>query len=269
MRWGARVLKFVRLGATALTVASVCGRGLPSFTLYSDRSLQVAPAGPSVAALIANVKCELWEAANDTTQLPYYEDTPAMKEEHFADDSDRNFTLKILFEEIEHVAELKLTGAVNPSANSITPYSNANTNMTLAVCGQLAESADRILDILQSIDFQRLVASPEESSVCPGHYGWRLQIHLQRERGATSPPPSCHVGRNRRTCWDPGAERDPGRRGNRLKDARRRGSHQQHDGPNWCSLWHGLRSACADYRLQQLLFRSGGYANRLYDQRQH
>jgi hypothetical protein len=137
--------------------------------LWEDPSLPIAPSGPSVAAVVANIKCELWEAANDTTELPYYLDVPELPlhapSQHPA--PDRVFNLKNLFVEIEYVADFKLTvqvtdtGALNPSANFIKNLPTAGTNFTLAVGGQLTEQANRFIDIYQSVDFARLVASPE------------------------------------------------------------------------------------------------------------
>jgi hypothetical protein len=101
-----------RMCGIALALPFSSGCGLPALSLFADSSVPTAPSGPSVAALIANIKCELWEAANDTTQLPYYDDVPGLpphvpKDGPLEDDPERNFTLKNLFEEIEFIAELK------------------------------------------------------------------------------------------------------------------------------------------------------------------
>lgn len=157
---------FGRLFARLVLPLTLSGCGLPPLVLLEDPSLQIAPSGPSVAALLANVKCELWQAANDTTELPYYEDTIYLNERHFAENPNCTFNLKNLFTEIEYVAELKLTlevtdsGAFNPSANFIKTLPAPMTNLTLAVGGQFYDSADRVFDLYQSVDFQRLVASP-------------------------------------------------------------------------------------------------------------
>jgi hypothetical protein len=139
--------------------------GLPPLTLTEDQPLQIAPSGPSVAAVLANIKCELWEAANDEQELPYYEDAVGlpMHPPSRHPSPKRAFTLKNLFSEIEYIAELKLTlettdsGALNPSVNIIQPLKVANTNFTTAIGGQVFSSNDRIFDLYQSIDFQRLV----------------------------------------------------------------------------------------------------------------
>jgi hypothetical protein len=113
------------------------------------------------------VKCELWEAANSTEPLPYYEDIPALTVREFPQDPERNFNLKNLFTEVEYIADYKLTlqvtdtGAVNPSANFIKNYAAPMTNLALAVGGQISDQGDRFIDLYQSVDFARLVASPE------------------------------------------------------------------------------------------------------------
>ncbi len=165
-----------------LLACMLAGCGLPPLVLWEDASLAVAPSGPSVAALVANIKCELWQAANDTTELPYYEDVPELPlhppSKHPA--IDRVFNLQNLFVEIEYVADYKLTlqvtdtGALNPSANFIKNLPAAGTNLSLAVGGQVSEQADRFIDIYQSVDFARLVSSPEnprytEVRMLPGH----------------------------------------------------------------------------------------------------
>jgi hypothetical protein len=170
-------------GVMACVLAcALTGCGLPPLVLWEDPSLAVAPSGPSVAALVANIKCELWEAANDTSELPYYLDLPGLPlhrpSQHPS--PDRVFNLKNLFVEIEYVADYKLTlqvtdtGALNPSANFIKNLPAAGTNLTLAVGGQLSEQADRSIDIYQSVDFARLVGSPENPRYTavrkiPGH----------------------------------------------------------------------------------------------------
>lgn len=144
--------------------------GLPPLMLNEDPTVKIAPSGPSVAAVLANIKCELWQAANDEHELPYYQDVVGLpyhrQSEHPS--PERLFTLKNLFAEIEYVAELKLalqttdSGALNPSVNVVQPLTVASTNITTAVGGQFFDSADRIFDLYQSIDFQRLVPSTPE-----------------------------------------------------------------------------------------------------------
>jgi hypothetical protein len=172
----------VNRAMSGVLACALTGCGLPPLMLGENLSMAVAPSGPSVAALVANIKCELWEAANDTTKLPYYKDLPGLPphEPSHHPSPDREFNLHNLFVEIEYVADYKLTlqvtdtGALNPSANFIKNLPAAGTNLTLAVGGQLSEQADRFIDIYQSVDFSRLVGSPENPRYTavrkvPGH----------------------------------------------------------------------------------------------------
>jgi uncharacterized membrane protein YgcG len=149
----------------ATFIVGACG--IQPYVLFADQSA-VAPAGPKVAALMANLKCELWEAAHSDELLPYYRDDPSLMQKPNLPkrpNPNRNFTLHNLFEEIEYVAAAEYTldvtgtGGANPSANFITPYSTPMTNFTLAVTGQLNDTAHRNINIFTSVDFSRLVKS--------------------------------------------------------------------------------------------------------------
>ncbi len=152
-------------GSLALALFVLCECSVPPFVLFADHSV-VAPAGPKVAALMANLKCELWEAAHSDEILPYYRDDPSL-EEKIDDPKDphRLFTLHNLFEEIDYVAAAQFTldvigsSAANPSVNFIHPYLTPMTNVTLAVSGQLSDTAHRYVNIYTSVDFARLSPS--------------------------------------------------------------------------------------------------------------
>ena len=158
-----------RLGAS-LSVALIAlgGCTVPPFVLIGDGPA-VAPAGPKVAALMANLKCQLWDATHSDEVLPYYRDDPSLIENIHNPTPDRLFTLHNLFEEIEYVADAEFTlevfgtGAINASVNSINPYA-AMTNRTLAVAGQLSDMGHRFVNIYTSVDFSRLVASSPQAS---------------------------------------------------------------------------------------------------------
>ena len=117
LRWTSVVL------VVLLCAVSSCA--LPPLTFLQGPALDATPSGPTVAALVANVKCQLWEAVNNTDPLPYYEDVPALTARSFPSDLNRDFNLRNLFVEIEYVADFKLTlqvtdtGALNPSVNLI------------------------------------------------------------------------------------------------------------------------------------------------------
>jgi hypothetical protein len=81
--------------------------GLPPLMITGDPNAD-APNGPQVAALIAHLKCEIWDAVNSTQLLPFYDDSPALttnrqlvKSTSPADlEYRRAFTLQNLFKEI-------------------------------------------------------------------------------------------------------------------------------------------------------------------------
>jgi uncharacterized membrane protein YgcG len=144
---------------------------LPPFVLTDDQSVPAAPLGPKVASLIANLKCELWDIANDDRSLlPYYRDVVALSL-HDTDAEKRPidpyFTLKSFFQQIDYVAtatytiDVFQTAAANPSINSIVPFSNPMFNFTLAVGGQLSDTAHRNTNLNSSVDFMRLVESDQ------------------------------------------------------------------------------------------------------------
>jgi hypothetical protein len=159
------------LGTTACT-------GIPPLILNGDRTAD-APAGPKVASLVANLKCELWDAVHSTTELPYYKNDPAalatppaIPRRNKPDvPPDRAFTLKNIFEEIEYVGQaqwtLDVTGAGSINPNLLFPeYIDKAigvfpaTGVVLSVNGQLSDTAHRNVQLFASIDFSRLIESP-------------------------------------------------------------------------------------------------------------
>jgi hypothetical protein len=183
---------FVLFGAFLLGACS-----LPPLSLDQYTRSEIAPSGPSVAAVIANIKCELWEAANDTHELPYYLDEIGLPEHPASThpSPDRVFNLKNLFSEIEYVAELKITlettdsGGFNPSVNIIEPLSVATTNLTTAVGGQVYGSNDRIFNLYQSIDFARLVSVTELPMWRNGFYVGKAHFTVPKQEPRTARPP--------------------------------------------------------------------------------
>jgi hypothetical protein len=167
---GGDVVRFI---ICLIVGASVAACSVPPYDLTVNGP-PTAPAGPKIAALLANLKCELYVAANDQHVIPRYYDDPSIKV-HYDDPTipghsrdpnpDRWFTLRNLFQEIEFVGEAQFqldvtstpSGAI--STNFINPYT-ASSNLTLAVAGSLSDAAHRNLGIYSSIDFERLVESP-------------------------------------------------------------------------------------------------------------
>jgi hypothetical protein len=134
----------------AITLSG-CSGELPFYDLQ-DAGSGTSPVGPKLATLIANLKCELYGAANDKDRLPYYEDDLSLTPRNVDSDPkpDRIFSLLNIFQEIEFVGEsqfeLDVTSTVsaNPSVDFINPYTTA-TNFTLAVGGQLSDAGHRYI----------------------------------------------------------------------------------------------------------------------------
>jgi len=156
-----------RISAIAVAFSCLTGCTLPNFVSAPDNK-NIAPSGPKVADLIANLKCEMWEAAHDENVLPYYEDTPSLTVRDFSKaPPDRQFTLENLFREIDFVAEaqftLDVTGAAafNPSIGYVMPTKQSSFNLTLSIGAQLSDTAHRNLILYSSVEGERLVASPK------------------------------------------------------------------------------------------------------------
>ncbi len=101
---------------------------IPPMVLNGDHG--AAPVGPTVAALVANLKCELYNAANSTVMLPFYQDDPdlsKLRNKRLGNDP-RAFNLKNIFREIEYVGEATFTldvtqtGAFSPTGTGIEAY---------------------------------------------------------------------------------------------------------------------------------------------------
>jgi hypothetical protein len=164
-----------RFGA-ALWVPLYLSGGCATIPPYVQPSKpgETVPAGPKVAALIANLKCGLWNAANSPDLLPFYQnkpnaiDDPNLRKNQEPTGSARAFSLKNIFQEIEYVGEATFqlevtnTGAFNPSLGLSKYYSGTvgdlpATGATLAVGGTLSDAADRYVQLYTSVDFSRLV----------------------------------------------------------------------------------------------------------------
>ena len=162
-------LAVARVVALLLVLRSVAGcTGTPPLVLNGD-SKAPAPAGPKVAALVANLKCELWNAANSKAVLPFYFDDADLTRtrNRVPPDDPRAFTLENMLREIEYIGEATFTldvtqtGALNPSETAAKYYNVAigelpATGATLSVGGQLSEAAHRYITFTSSADFSRL-----------------------------------------------------------------------------------------------------------------
>jgi hypothetical protein len=161
----------IRLLAVAVFLMGGC-TNVPPFVFVSSGS-NITPAGPKIASLMANLKCELWDAANDSTsELQAYRDSPDLRTNpaEATAPPDRKFTLKNYFQEIEYVADAEWTldatgtGALNPLFIDTNPYKAAvglfpMTSLVLTVSPQLSDTGHRFMQVYSSVDFARLVAS--------------------------------------------------------------------------------------------------------------
>ncbi len=172
---------FVLVAMTALGGCS----NLPPFVIGSNDG-KGPPAGPKIQELTANLKCELWAAANSADELAYYEDSPTVTEHQQDLDHhpsfknptapDRLFTLKNMFQEIEYVADVEWTldvtdtGAFNPGITLTKPFNTASgalpaTSGVLSVGGILSQAGHRYINIYETVDFSRLIKSPPHVGV--------------------------------------------------------------------------------------------------------
>jgi hypothetical protein len=165
-------LSFLRGTALVMSLLLNACTGLPPLMMAGDRTAD-APNGPQVAALVAHLKCEIWDAANSTQVLPFYDDSPKLTttRQLIKNPNDpeyrRAFTLQNLFKEIEYIGEatwtldVTQTGAVTPTTSAARYFNGTRglfpaTGSTLSVGGQLSEGAHRYVTFNSSVDFERL-----------------------------------------------------------------------------------------------------------------
>lgn len=133
-----------------------------------------APAGPKVATLVNNMRCELLEAANSEVELPkYVHDAGGLHANNSANADgipSRVYNLRNIFSNVEYVAQAQFTLDVTATSsfNPTLGFSNTwrastpilpATGALLSVAGQLSESPHRYIQINDSVDFGRLVGS--------------------------------------------------------------------------------------------------------------
>lgn len=171
----------------AVSIVTLGGcSGLPPFDPLGPSGPKVAPAAPKVAALVANLKCEMEDIATSDIDLPYYEDAPVLgthqqnkarieedrtksREDSLINPSDdRKFRLKNILQEVKYVADVQLTldvtgsDSFSPSYTHSHPYQAAAglfpaTGYVLSVNGQISDAGHRYIQIYTSVDMDRLV----------------------------------------------------------------------------------------------------------------
>jgi hypothetical protein len=167
------------------------GPRTPIATTVSD----AAPAGPKVASLIGNLRCELLEAANSQTELPFYKHGASGVYVDNSANADTNpariYNLRNIFQNVRYVGQITLqldvtdTSSINPNATLSNVWRAAApllpaTGGVLAISGQLSESPHRQIQLNETVDFNRLVGphsvlaprpnATEAASVSDAHY---------------------------------------------------------------------------------------------------
>lgn len=149
---------------------------IPALVVF-NRAPGPAPAGPKVASLVANLKCELWSAATSDEVLPSYrDDLTLVTRNKPSAEPDRAFTMRNFFTEVEYVGLASYTLDVT-EASSLNPIATWSqyyhpptgvfpaTGATLSVGGQLSETAHRFINFNSSVDFGRLVDSQPSAAM--------------------------------------------------------------------------------------------------------
>ncbi|WP_063476020.1 hypothetical protein [Rhizobium anhuiense] len=158
-----KIVMILLLGTTTLASCS----SVPEFDLATSEKTYGSPI-IRVASIMANLKCELYAAANDDKELPQFEnDTALALERHEIPVESRKFTLRNIFKAIEYVGEVELTidatqtSGMSPSL-SFPGLGSAAHPLSIGVDGALSEKGHRSNTTYHSIDFERLVKGPEQ-----------------------------------------------------------------------------------------------------------
>ncbi len=176
-----------------IIISSVTAFGLascntvPPFELAVSEKTYGAPI-TRVASIMANLKCELWTAANDREAMPQFEnDISLEREKHSVPEPDRVFNLQNIFAAIEYVGEIELTidaeqtTGSSPSLSFPGLGSDANP-LTIGVNASVSEKGHRANTTYHSVDFERLVEGKEQRAAkapsLPCGRGTELGGHL-------------------------------------------------------------------------------------------
>lgn len=173
----------------AVGVLSSC-TSVPPFDLATSERTYGSPV-IKIASIMANIKCELFTAANDDKPLPLYiNDRPLLEKKLPDPEPDRKFNLKNIFSAIEYVGELELTidathtEGLSPSL-SLPGLGSDKNPLTIGVDGGISEIGHRSNKTYHSVDFERLVEGTEQKPAkrptlpCPS--GSELQGRLGLE----------------------------------------------------------------------------------------
>jgi len=161
----------MRKGAfTVFTTILLTGcNAVPPFDLATSDKTYGSPVF-RIASIMANLKCELYYAANDMTELPEFRnDTTLQLKTREPPSFDRRFTLKNMFSAIEYVGEVELTidatqtTGASPSVSFPGLGSSAHP-WSIGVDAGVSEKGHRANTTFHSIDFERLVEGLEQKA---------------------------------------------------------------------------------------------------------
>lgn len=153
---------------SAIAAASLVGcTSVPAFDLAADNKSYGSPI-VRIASIMANLKCELHQAANDQTEMPQFmNDTSLKLATRGIPTRERRFTLKNIFSAIAYVGEVELTidathtNGSNPSLK-FPGLGTGTSPLTIGVSAAVSEKGHRSNTTYHSIDFERLVEGPEQ-----------------------------------------------------------------------------------------------------------
>ncbi|TAV92058.1 hypothetical protein [Rhizobium leguminosarum] len=156
------------LSTPALTVAMLAScTAVPPFDLATSEQTYGSPV-IKIASIMANMKCELYTAANDENPLPLYiNDRPLRPRTLPNPKPDQRFSLKNIFSAIEYVGEVELTidathtDGLSPSLSFPGLGSDKNP-LAIGVEGGVSEIGHRANKTYHSVDFERLVEGTEQ-----------------------------------------------------------------------------------------------------------
>ncbi|MBO0132289.1 hypothetical protein [Agrobacterium burrii] len=148
------------------TMLSGC-TNVPAFDLTPTEKAYGSPI-VRVASIMANLKCELWDAANSHEEMPQFLNDPSLRlADRVTDDESRKFTMKNIFGAIAYVGEVELTidatqtTGSNPSLSFPGLGSSAHP-FEIGVNAEVSQKGHRSNTTYHSVDFERLVAGSEQ-----------------------------------------------------------------------------------------------------------
>ncbi|PDT46673.1 hypothetical protein CO661_17375 [Sinorhizobium fredii] len=120
-----------------------------------------------VASIMANVKCELWDAANSRKELPSFEnDTDLPLRDLNKPEPGREFNLRNIFSAVAYVGEMSITldaterTGTSPSTNFFGSGSQAHP-LSVSADASINSAGHRESTTYHSVDFERLVEGPD------------------------------------------------------------------------------------------------------------